>query len=319
MDSIYDADDLYNKIQERAFQTGSDALYIKQGENVLFGNGKVHELIHLQSITKSITSLAIGILIDQKQISSIDEPVWKFFPEWKHGNKERVLIRHLLTHTSGLAQDENSMRLVSLATDCVQFALNSECSEPGKDFLYNNIATNILSGIVEKASEQRLDLFLKDKLFTPLGIAELSWTLDPAGHAYVMGELRLKAIDVAKIGKLILQRGKWEDKQVISSSWIDQSMKRDENSPSQSGLLWWPKSQSPLTYMAQGYMGQYLVVIPESNLVGVRLVHYKEALAEKGDFFDDFPDLLIDLSRRVASIGKVFQEPVSVQQLATGE
>jgi CubicO group peptidase (beta-lactamase class C family) len=110
------------------------------------------EAIETMSMTKSFVSLAIGFLVDDDFISSIDQPVYIFFPEWNQGLKSQVTIRHLLEHTSGLAANPTTQDIYS-QPDFIRYALDSEIiTPPGKVFFYNNKAVNLLVGIVEKAS-----------------------------------------------------------------------------------------------------------------------------------------------------------------------
>src|SRR5262249_27007483 len=116
-------------------------------------------------------ALAVGFLLDGKKLESLDEPLWHFFPELKQGLKERLTVRHLLTHTTGIQNDGADLARVS---DLVRFALAADLeTEPGARAAYNDKALALLAGLVEKASGTKADDYLREKLFTPLGIRDV--------------------------------------------------------------------------------------------------------------------------------------------------
>lgn len=291
--SPYRGEEKLKKIIQEAHASHTDALLILKNDQVLVDINSDGPPIDSMSVTKSIVSLAIGMLIDEGKIVSIDDPIWKYYPQWKQGCKQEITLRHLLNHTSGL-KAQNIEEICS-TLDVVQFALASALSDrPGKAFLYNNNAVNLLSGIIEKVSGVRLDEYLKKRLFEPLSIKKFSWTLDKAGHAYAMSGLQIQAKDLAKIGQLILQQGKWNGKQIVSQEWLELSMEDSQPFKPGCGLLWW-RIKAPIdVYMAQGYLGQYLIIIPETRMVGVRQIRTDK---KNLDPFEKFPHLLIELSQ----------------------
>jgi CubicO group peptidase (beta-lactamase class C family) len=364
-------------LMKRAKESHTDAI-------VLYRNGKLlgewyfdkpADKIEAMSATKSIVGLAIGKLIDAGKIKSLDEPVYDFYPEWKQGTKQKITIRHLLTHTSGLQNEPKTSVEIYPSPDFVKLALAAEiASEPGTKFAYNNKAVNLLAGIVKIASGKRMDEYLRDEIFTPLGITDFTWTLDQAGNPHAMSGLQIRAVDLAKLGQLMLDRGVWHGKRVLGESWIAESVKPQPNAP-RYGLLWWLQSDframvaddelietwrkggasedflsrvMPLKgkvftdrkaffaaieqafggkpglevwydntwrkglpdgkdlptkvtgYYADGYLGQYLVVIPEQRLVAVRMMNAPDGDydANKLDTFHDFPQLVRTLAAR---------------------
>ncbi|MBZ4416303.1 serine hydrolase [Myxococcus sp. RHSTA-1-4] len=196
--------------------------------------------IESMSATKAVVALAIGLLIDDGKIPSADTPVSAFFPEWKEGLKAKVTLRHLLSHTSGLAAQRTAKDIYQ-SKDFVRYALEADIvEEPGTRFFYNNKATNLLAGVVERASGEKMDVYLKRRLFAPLGIRDVVWQKDPSGNPLGMSGLRLHPVDFAKVGQLLLQKGEWQGRRVLSESWIRECTA----SPAQeydatSGLLWW--------------------------------------------------------------------------------
>jgi CubicO group peptidase (beta-lactamase class C family) len=195
--------------------------------------------IEAMSATKSIVNLAIGRLVTTGKITSIDQKVCEFYPEWRQGKKKDVTLRHLLDHTSGMQNFPRTDVEIYPAPDFVKLAVAAELdAPPGTEFAYNNKAVNLLAGIVEKASGKKLDEYLRQSLFAPMGITEFSWTRDKADNPHGMSGLQILPADMAKLGQLLLQRGKWDGEQLIADSWIDESMKPGKLQPN-CGLLWW--------------------------------------------------------------------------------
>jgi CubicO group peptidase (beta-lactamase class C family) len=146
-----------------------------------------------------VVSLAVGLLLDEGRIKSLDQPVSDFYPEWRQGAKRRITIRHLLTHTSGLQNAQHTSEEIYPSGDFVQLALAAELtSEPGTAGAYNNKAVNLLAGVVEQASGQKLDAYLRERLFTPLGIVAFEWSRDDAGNPHAMSGLQIRPRDFAR-------------------------------------------------------------------------------------------------------------------------
>ncbi|MCE9673211.1 beta-lactamase family protein [Myxococcus stipitatus] len=200
--------------------------------------GESHR-IETMSATKGVVALAIGLLIDEGRIPSADTPVSRFFPEWREGLAAKVTVRHLLNHTSGLDAQRSAQDIYD-ARDFVRHALESRVTEePGSRFFYNNNAVNLLSGIVERASGEKLDAYLERRLFAPLGIRDFRWDKDPAGNAVGMAGLQLHPVDFAKVGQLMLQKGVWAGQRILSEAWVREcTMAAQPHAPS-GGLLWW--------------------------------------------------------------------------------
>lgn len=119
-------------------------------------------------------------------------------------------------------------------------ALAAELSDaPGIRFSYNNKAVNLLAGIIEIASGVRLDLYIAGKIFQPLGITDYKWGLDASGVPFAMAGLQLNAVDFAKIGQLVLNKGEWNGRRIVSEQWIDESLKQGQPYYNLAGLLWW--------------------------------------------------------------------------------
>ncbi|HND20694.1 MAG TPA: serine hydrolase domain-containing protein [Acidobacteriota bacterium] len=210
---------------------GTDAFVILRNGNVVVEeyNGRPERIL-AQSVTKSITSLAVGTAIDHKFIKGPDQLASDFFPEWRNTEKGSITLRHLLTHTSGIAAGKGSVELYG-AKDALAYARNQPLAEPvGSVHRYNNVGIMLLSGVVEIATGLSLEKWARKTLFDPLCITDIEWRHDQRGHTLGQGDLQIRALDLAKIGQLVLNRGQWNGQQVISQEWIAQSTRMDAES-----------------------------------------------------------------------------------------
>jgi len=282
------------KLVKRAEETHSDALVlIKNGKLIgewYFGHDEGP--IHAMSVTKSVVSLGIGHLVDTGAITSLDQPVHEFFPEWNQGRKKAITVRHLLNHTSGMQADPTTGEIYA-SPDFVKLALAAELeSPPGTKFFYNNKAVNLLAGLVKTASGVSLDTLIADKIFTPLGISKFEWMHDHAGNPHVMAGLCIRPIDLAKIGQLVANQGVWKDNRILSKEWIEQSSR-----PSQPfapcGLLWWL------------VRGEATITLDEDLFVAWRKSGADDELLEKLAALKDRPMTRTELDAAVSqAIGK---------------
>lgn len=284
-------------IERRAGETHSDAVIILQDGKVVYeyASDRQERPIHLMSCTKSIVSLAFGELVASGGLSSLDQPVCTIYPELKQGRKKDITVRMLLNHTSGLQNVGNAGIEIEPAPDSIQLAIAAELDdEPGTVFRYNNKAVNLLAGVVHRLTGQCLDEYVSSVFFTPLGIRTYEWVKDQSGTPYVMAGLSLTPSDFAQIGQLVLQAGVWNGTRVVSVGWIRELLEQGHPSSPQHGLLWWrwiDKDTGRLKgYYAEGWLGQYLVVLPTHGLVGVRLVHRHDRYNHDTDGFRDFMD-----------------------------
>jgi CubicO group peptidase (beta-lactamase class C family) len=243
--------DALAKLLKAGRAASSDAVVVMVDGQVVAEEyyGKPRGPIEAMSATKSIVGLAIGLLIDDGKITGLDQPVAAFFPEWKQGRKQLVTVRHLLTHTSGL-QSARTTEEIYGSPDFVQLALAAELdTAPGEAWSYNNKALNLLAAVVKKASGQRLDLYLQQRLFTPMGITTTSWSLDEAGNPHGMSGLQIEPRDLAKLGQLMLQKGQWEGRQLVSARWVELSTRPSTTLMPNYGLLWWLVGARPSPFL----------------------------------------------------------------------
>ncbi len=251
----------------------------------------------VRSISKSVTSLLVGIAFDRGLLTDLDASVFSFFPEYaslRTPEKDRITLRHLLTMSSGFAWDENTVpftdpanpyRQMRMAPVADYFVLAQPlAAQPGEVFNYNTGTADLLGVILRKVSGKRLDVFAKETLFDPLGIEDWDWDGSSGFNPAAASGLRLRPRDLAKIGQLVLQHGSWHGQQIVSSAWIDQSMASHItgkgllfNGPegiSSYGFLWW-LGRLPIDHpehdliAAAGNGGQRLYILPNQGLVVV--------------------------------------------------
>lgn len=235
----------------------------------------VHDLA---SVTKSIMSTLIGIASDQGKLK-LDDTLVSFFPDRTIANldsrKQHITVRHLASMSSGLnctrANHESLTLQMRASPDWVQYALDTPVRwEPGTHFEYCNLNMHLLSGVLTKATGMTALEFARQNLFEPLGIQEVVWPTDPQGNNWGWGNLYLIPHDLAKIGYLWTNEGKWGDKQVVSREWVESAVKGQiaSDSGEDYGYGWWVGvGQQAGEYYADGVGGQSLRVIPSANAI----------------------------------------------------
>jgi CubicO group peptidase (beta-lactamase class C family) len=272
------------RLKARADKAGSDAVVVvKDGKLVAdWDFGKPRGPIEAMSATKSIVNLAIGRLIDQGKIRSLDQPVCDFYPEWRQGRKRQITVRHLLNHTSGLQNNRQAGEIYA-SPNFVQFALAADLSDdPGTRFAYNNKAVNLLAGIVQKASGKRMDVYIREEIFAPMGITDFTWSLDGAGNPHGMAGLQIRAIDLAKVGQMMLDGGKWKGHQVVSEDWVRASTAQPGQPYELScGLLWWLTTKGEKFVIDEAMIADFKDTgLPESSIKKIEALKGKEYVGD---------------------------------------
>lgn len=288
--------DLVNEIRFGGNRDIHGILIVRNGYLVLeeyfqdYNRIKIHTL---QSVSKSFTSALIGIAIEQGKINSVDEKVLSFFPDIMNienldDRKKEMKLKDILTMRSGTDYHERGSGsphyiLNSLPTGWDRFYLNRPMiSKPGTSFLYDSGGVILLSAILKRHAGMHADLYADKYLFPYLGIKKTHWFRNSEGHPHTGGGLHLLPLDMAKFGLLYLRNGRWEDHQIVPEEWIKESFKmhvKFDNSRGGYdvgyGYLWWILKPDPdgdrkhNIYAAKGFMGQYIFVIPEHNMVVV--------------------------------------------------
>ncbi|HEX8168197.1 MAG TPA: serine hydrolase [Beijerinckiaceae bacterium] len=247
------------------------------------------DILHDQrSVSKSVTALLVGIAVG-RGVLDVEAPVTGFFPEYadlRTPERDRILVRHLLTMSPGLAWEEeqrpygaplNSAAVMARSPEPYRFVLEQPVvAPPGAQYNYNSGATALLGKIVSKAVDAPLEEFARTALFEPLGIAAFEWGRLRNGDAGAAWGLRLRPRDMAKIGQLVLNEGAWNGRQVVPAAWV-----REMTAPRITGqgtflygYQWWlgrsfANGRELRWAAAVGLGGQRIFVVPDLKLVAV--------------------------------------------------
>ena len=286
-------DALISGVLKRDFKNIHSILLVKNGKLVLeeYFYGYDRDMIHqLHSVSKSITSILVGIAIDQGKIKGVEDSVYDFFADhadskWVNQRYD-ISLAHALMMSAGIDWDERSRPLTDRRNDIVamiygddwlNYVLNkNQVEPPGRSFNYSGGITVLLGGMVKNSSGMYADEFAEKYLFGPLGITQYRWQRSSSGTINTQGGLSLRPRDMAKIGLLLLDGGRWKDKQIVSEHWVNESLKG--RLPAWFGLKygyqWW-SGKAPVnhqeieSFFAWGRGGQYIFVIPDCDLVAV--------------------------------------------------
>ena len=231
------------------------------------------------SMCKSITGMAIGMLIEEGKLK-LNENIYDIFSD--HMNafskifRPVITVENLLTMTSGITFNESG--IVS-GNDWLGSFLNASVNgKPGTEFQYNSLNTYVLSAIVTKRTGETLTEYLTPRLFGPLGITKYYWETCPKGITKGGWGLFLCAEDMAKLGQLYLQRGKWNGQQLVSEYWIEISTARHlktQNDTYGYGYQLWME-QRPGSFEYNGMLGQNVIIYPDMDMVLVTNAGNKE-------------------------------------------
>ena len=217
--------DLFDKINDDAINVHS-LMLIKDGAKVFDAYAyeqtpETHDNVF--SVSKSFTSLAIGMLIDRKLLS-VTDLIWPFFKEEvpnPSDHYKKLTVQHLLTMSAGQARDYSD--LANEQTNPIEVFFSGDVQhEPGTHFMYNNLCSFILSAIVTKITHENLNDFLDHELYQPLGIEKPIWK-NWGPYAFGASGLRLTLNDMGRFGLLLLNEGMWESKQIVSAEYIKEA------------------------------------------------------------------------------------------------
>jgi Beta-lactamase len=246
------------------------------------------------SSTKSITGILVGMLIDDGKIKSIDEPVCSYIKEWCMGQKSKVTLRQLLTMTSGLPRMFSEG--VGSVSDKNPFVINLPlATEPGTVWAYSNEGVQLLSPILDKAAGEPFQEYARKRLFEPLGMRGTRLHLDEKGHAWTYADMETTPRDFARIGLLMLNKGVWQGKRIVSESWVKQLTTPSQTLNPHYGLLWW-LFDNPKGYAALGYLDTNLYIFPEKDLIVVRM--QSKLLAQQQPYEDEALTLFNQLTQK---------------------
>ncbi|MES2924293.1 MAG: serine hydrolase [Verrucomicrobiota bacterium] len=257
----------------------------------------------LNSVSKSFTSTAIGLAVQEGKLK-LDDPVLKFFPddapEIPSDNLKAMTVRDLLTMTCG----HDSEPKKDGGPSAKQFLAHPVPHKPGTHFQYNSMGSYTLSSIVTKVTGQTSLEYLKSRLFEPLGIENPRWDSSPEGNSLGGYGLFLRTEDIAKLGQLYLQKGKWNDKPLISPEWVKQATSKQVPNDKEShaniradwkegyGFQFWQCRHN--AYRGDGAGGQFCVVMPDQDMVVAITADTGNMQGELNAIWDNLPPAVQD-------------------------
>jgi CubicO group peptidase (beta-lactamase class C family) len=254
------------------------------------GEQKRHHTLNVKSVTKSVTSMLIGIAARQKLLRDVYEPLSAILPEYFSAStderKHTLTVWHLLTMSAGLGWVENagSLRRWQHSEDWARFALDLPMvGTPGGQFNYNTTLSHLLSAVLTRLTGMTAFAYAERELFAPLGITGARWKADPQGLSVGGTDLWLTSRDMLKLGQLYLHEGKWGDRVIVDRSWVHDSLHAHIALRNKGfwhpayhayGYQWWLRTmRGHPAAVASGYGGQMIYVMPDLQLVVVTTAH----------------------------------------------
>lgn len=312
----YNRDTLTHSDHEVLDHFRTVAFLVIQYDSILYeeyrGGWDSLRLSNIFSATKSIVGLLTGIAFDEGYIKSLDDNVGKYIPEFDVGDKKRITVRHLLTMSSGLNWDEAYTSLFSKTTEAyygdqirkLVMQLEPE-AEPGKKFSYKSGDTQLLSFVVEAATGMTISKYAEEKLWKPMQVCNNAlWNLDKKGgdeKSYCC--FNSTARDMARFGRLILNNGNWEGRQIISEAYLQEAIRPASYLRNQFGdgdldyygfQIWIMNYKGMSFPVFRGLDGQYVYIIPQKNAIVVRLGHKRSATYNRERTID--MDIYLDVA-----------------------
>lgn len=255
-------------------RTAADAcLIVRRGRIVgEWYRAGVPDSLAAMSSTKSVTALLVMMLLADGKLRSLDAPVCSFVASWCDPVRQRVTIRHLLTMTSGLPSMTRDSA-VGVAENPNAFVTHLRpTAPPGESWAYSNEGVQLLSPILDRAAGEPIQSYAARRLFGPLGMRDTRFHVDAQGHAAVYANLLTTPRDLARLGVLVLQRGRWQGRQMVPAALIDSLVQPSQRMNPEYGMLWWRlRGRGSVAYVTRGYLATNMYVFPEQEVVVVRM------------------------------------------------
>jgi CubicO group peptidase (beta-lactamase class C family) len=306
-----DLDNVYSRLlSEREYFNVKSLLLVKDGKLVFEAcvrdPGDRDHYTHIQSVTKSVTSLVFGIVRSDGFFPSLDQTLYSIIPEKFPDDKAKrtITLRHLLTMTSGLLLDNDDFSIeliVEKPADPVRYFLNKPLyANPGDRFYYRDVDPQLVSSALQKVTAKTEEHWARERLFTQLGIRDYHWQSDHTGTTAGAHALHLRPRDMAKIGQMVLDHGRWKGIQIVDSAWIALSTRKQVDVGVQDpplnyeyGYYWWihPRRQA---ISAWGHGGNFIFILPGKNMVLV-MTSMPDAGDDAGTSLGEFEELIAPL------------------------
>ena len=249
------------------------------------------------SMAKSWVSTLVGVAIKEGKIEGINQKVCDFIPEFCENRNSEITIKHLLTQSSGLDWNENyynplgQIARAYYGNDLRALITNlKSIDSPGKVFKYHSSCTQLLAFLVEKATGKTVSKYASEKLWKPMGAKHPAlWNTDTEdGDEKAFCCINSNARDFARLGKLYMSNGNWNGIQILDSSYVKEAtsvadlLDQNGNKNVNYGYQFWLAERQGLSiFYARGLLGQYVICIPEKNMIVVRLGR------KYGDYLED--------------------------------
>ncbi len=249
------------------------------------------------SMAKSYVAAALGVAIQEGKISSLDQAVADFFPEFSEGLASEMTVGDLASMCSGLNWDEKYYSPFSIVTrayfddDLTKVMLGLKVTQkPGQTFKYSSGDTQLLALVIQKATGENLSDYISKHFWKPLGCEnEAYWQVDnPNGIEKAYCCIASNARDFAKLGKLYKQHGSWNGVQLLDSAYVGLSLKPRFEGAAYGYGFWLSDYLDKEIFYMRGHLGQFVIVIPEDDLIIVRLGHLKGLQTEEDPHSNDF-------------------------------
>jgi len=289
----YNKKEIPGTLLDSMLQIETGAFLVIQNDSIrcekYWGEFNDHSYTNSFSMAKTVVGILVGCAIQDGKISSVDEVVSDFLPDFKTDERSKVTIRNLLTMSSGINFDENYVNPLAYpaagyyGSDLQKLTMgyNKLNAKPGETFKYLSGNSQLLGFILKKATGKSVADYASEKLWIPMGCEHPAfWSLDHKdGDEKAFCCLNSNARDFARIGKLLLDSGRWNGKQIIPQAYALESVQpngtqhSDGNPTLDYGFSWWmiPQYKSHHIFYARGILGQYIIVIPDLKMILVRL------------------------------------------------
>jgi CubicO group peptidase (beta-lactamase class C family) len=259
----------------------------------------------VRSAGKSLTALAVGMAINEGRLNSVDAKVWPLLGAPANDPRNDITVRDLLTMSSALncndaeprspGQEERMYRTRDWRAFAMAIPVDRQYRRNAHGqgrFSYCTAGVFLLGQVVEAVTGERFDTYVARRLFSPLGITNVVWRKSPTGQIQSGGQLRISANDLGKIGRMVLDRGRWQETQIVSEAWVVE-MLTPRATPAAGvsyGYLWWlyriptPVGPQP-SWIMSGNGGNLVAIFRTYNaVVVVQSLAYNQAQADDRSF-----------------------------------
>lgn len=260
-----------------AAHNSRSGLVIRHGRIVAewyFAGADRHSKFAAYSTTKSLSSMATGLAIADGKLA-LDQTVGRYLPEVKPAGKQAITVKQLLSMNSGVHNNTE----ITQRKDLFTYSMNEAPldHEPGSKWDYNNTGLSLLSPVFQKATGKQIDDFLKERVFTPIGIAADDWTWERRdGYAIPYSGCHITARGMGRIGLLALHQGEWNGKPVVPADWLKESIRPSQDQNPSYGYLWWNNTAKKWpnvpkdAFAALGRWDNNILMVPSLDLVVIR-------------------------------------------------